>query len=126
MNNEEKILAILTQMQEDISGLKDGQTRLESRMDHLQEAQEQMQDHIKGLKDTQEQMQSTLTRVALTQENIVLKGLDALAEGQDITHQRLKELARKEEVAELRDEVQILRTVVAQNTRDIAELKAAQ
>lgn len=98
MTNEEKILALLEQIQQE---------------------QKQMWADMG-------QMQTTLTRVAVTQENMVLKSLDALAEGQDLTHQRLKDLAGKDELAELREEVRLLRTVVAQNTRDIEALKAAQ
>lgn len=98
MNTEEKILALL----------------------------EQIQQEQKQMRADMGQMQTTLTRVAVTQENMVLKSLDALAEGQDLTHQRLKDLAGKDELAELREEVRLLRTVVAQNTRDIEALKAAQ
>lgn len=105
MNNEEKILAML----ENLTGKVDDLT---GRVDQIQ--------------DTQGQMQTTLTRVAVTQENIVLKSLDALAEGQNLTHQRLKDLAGKDELAELREEVRLLRSVVAQHSRDIEALKAAQ
>ena len=105
MNNEEKILAILEE---------------HSKMF------EEMQKEQKQMRANMGEMQKTLTRVALTQENIVLKSLDALAEGQDLTHQRLKDLAGKDELAELREEVRLLRTVVAQHTRDIEALKAAQ
>lgn len=98
MNTEEKILALL----------------------------EQIQQEQKQMRADMGQMQTTLTRVALTQENIILKSLDALAEGQDLTHQRIRDLAGKDELAELREEVRLLRTVVAQNTRDIETLKAAQ
>ena len=105
MNNEEKILAMLE--------------NLTDRVNQIQGTQAQMQAGMS-------QMQTTLTRVAVTQENIVLKGLDALAEGQDLTHQRLKDLAGKDELAELREEVRLLRSVVAQHSRDIEALKAAQ
>lgn len=105
MNNEEKILAMLENLTDKVDALS-------SRVNQIQ--------------DTQEQMQTTLTRVAVTQENIVLKGLDALAEGQDLTHQRLKDLAGKDELAELREEVRLLRSVVAQHSKDIEALKAAQ
>lgn len=98
MNNEEKILAMLEKMN--------------GRMDQMQE----------DLSD----LRTTVTRVAVTQENVVLKSLDALAEGQDITHQRLKDLAGKDELAELREEVRLLRSVVAQHSREIEALKAAQ
>lgn len=112
MNNEEKILEMLAQIQTDIAGMKGD---------------------IAGLKDTQQEqgetlsdLQKTVTRVALTQENIVLKSLDALVEGQDLTHQRLKDLAGKDELAELRDEVRLMRAVIAQHSKDIEALKAAQ
>ena len=122
MNNEEKILALL---------------------EEIRATQEKHGEMLEHHDKTLSSLQQTVTRVALTQENIVLKSLDAiagadillvqleinldaLAEGQDLTHQRLKDLAGKDELAELREEVRLLRTVVAQHTRDIEALKAAQ
>ena len=105
MNNEEKILALL---------------------EEIRATQEKHGEMLERHDETLSSLQQTVTRVALTQENIVLKSLDALAEGQDLTHQRLKDLAGKDELAELREEVRLLRTVVAQHTRDIEALKAAQ
>ena len=105
MNNEEKILALL---------------------EEIRATQKKHGEMLERHDETLSSLQQTVTRVALTQENIVLKSLDALAEGQDLTHQRLKDLAGKDELAELREEVRLLRTVVAQHTRDIEALKAAQ
>lgn len=133
MNNEEKILEMLEsltgrvdqiqqeqkQVREDVSGMKGDISSLKGDISGMKE-------DISDLRATQEQMQTTLTRVALTQENIVLKSLDALAEGQSLTHQRLKDLAGKDDLAELREEVRLMRTVIAQHSRDIEELKAAK
>lgn len=105
MNNEEKILAMLENLTSEVA---------------------QIQQEQKQMRADMSQVQTTLTRVAVTQENIVLKGLDALAEGQDLTHQRLKDLAGRDELAELREEVRLLRSVVAQHSKDIEALKAAQ
>ena len=105
MNNEEKILALL---------------------EEIRATQEKHGEMLERHDETLSSLQQTVTRVALTKENIVLKSLDALAEGQDLTHQRLKDLAGKDELAELQEEVRLLRTVVAQHTRDIEALKAAQ
>ena len=105
MNNEEKILEILAQVQET--------------QKQMQATQEHMQENLSDLR-------TTVTRVAVTQENVVLKSLDALAEGQDLTHQRLKGLAGRDELAELREEVRLLRSVVAQHSREIEALNAAQ
>lgn len=133
MNNEEKILAMLSQMQEeqkqmreDISDLKSAQSTMQTDVSDLKSAQSAMQTDISDLRSAQSAMQTTLTRVALTQENVVLKSLDALVEGQDITHQKMKDLAGKDALAELRDEVQLMRSVIAQHSRDIEALKAAQ
>lgn len=112
MNNEEKILEMLSQMN--------------ARMDQMQTDISGMKGDITDMKGDISELQKTVTRVALTQENIVLKSLDALAEGQDLTHQRLKNLAGKDELAELRDEMRLLRSVVAQHSKDIEALKAAQ
>lgn len=102
MNNEEKILAMLTQMQEDISGLKGD---------------------VSSLKDTQEQMQTTLTRVAVTQENIVIPQIKLLAEGHDLL---LEKLARKERVEALEDDVALLKTVVKAMSQRLSDLEKAQ
>ena len=112
MNTEEKILEALVQMQ-------DEQKLIRADMADMRAGMADMRADMA-------EMQKTLTRVALTQENIVLKGLDALAEGQDLTHQRLNSLAGKDELAELRDEVRLMRSVIAQHSRDIEALKSAQ
>lgn len=119
MNNEEKILELLTQMQKT-------QVEMQEDISTMKGDISGMKGDISGMKGDISDLQKIVTRVALTQENIVLKSLDALAEGQDLTHQRLKELAGKDELAELREEVRLLRSVVAQHSRDIETLKAAQ
>lgn len=67
-----------------------------------------------------------LTRIELTLENEVAPSIDALIEGQELTHQKLKELASKDEVDDLKDEVRLLRRVVAQHSQEIEALKKAQ
>lgn len=119
MDYEEKILALLTQMQTDISGLQTGQAQMQTDISGIK-------GEISGLKEDISDLRQTITRVALTQENVVLKSLDALVEGQDLTHQRLKDLAGKDELSDLRDEVRLLRKVVVQHSKDIEALKAAR
>lgn len=60
MNNEQKILEILAQMQA---------------------TQSRMQADIADLKETQSTMQTTLTRMAVTQETAVIPQIKLLAEG---------------------------------------------
>lgn len=68
MNNEEKILEMLTQIQVD---------------------QAKMKDDISGLRQT-------VTRVAVTQENVVIPQIKLLAEGHDLLLQKLARKERVE------------------------------
>ena len=94
------------------------------------DAQDKRFDRIEARLDNLEKQQaSTLelaTRTALTQENIVLPAINALVEGQEMTHQMIKQLATKEEVQDVRDQLQVIKTVVASHSRDIEQLKKAQ
>ena len=102
MNNEEKILEMLAQIQAE---------------------QKEMRSDIAELKTTQGQMQTTLTRVAVTQENVVLPQLKLLAEGHETL---LNTLARKDRVEALEDDVALLKTVIKAMSQRIAELEKAQ
>lgn len=68
MNNEEKILEMLMQIQAD---------------------QSKMKDDISGLRQT-------VTRVAVTQENVVIPQIKLLAEGHDLLLQKLARKERVE------------------------------
>lgn len=98
MNNEEKILEMLTQMQEDIHSIN-------SRLDHVEDL---------------------AARTAVAQENVIQPAIDTLVEGQEITHQMLKELVSKDEVEDLRAEVAMLRTVSTSHRKRIEALEKAQ
>lgn len=105
MNNEEKILEILAQMQK---------------------AQVQMREDIQQIKDRLGRVEDLATRTAVIQENEIQRTINALGEGQELTHQMMRELTSKREADELRDQVEILRTVVALHSREIEALKKAQ
>lgn len=102
MTNEEKILALLTQM----NGRLDG---MDSRMERMEAVQLDMQ--------------SALTKVALTQENVVLPQLKLLAEGHETL---LETLAPKGRVEKLEEEIDLLKTVIRALSKDVADLKKAQ
>ena len=146
MNNEEKILEILTAMQSDLVGLKEGQEslkqgqerleqrqekleqrqeKLEQRMEKLEQRQEKLEQRQEKLEQQQQEMQETLTRVAVTQEGLVLPRLQALYEGHGAIMERQAGLAEKDRVEELEDDVAMLKNSVKRMRVEINELKRA-
>lgn len=102
MNNEEKILAMLSQMQADISG---------------------MRDDITGLKAGQVQMQDDITSVKARLDYDVTKRFDAVNEGIDAI---LEKLTPKDRIEELEADVVVLKTALKAISLEVAELKKAQ
>ena len=109
MNNEEKILAMLEQMNgrmdkmhEDISGIKSTQRETQADISDLKE-------DVAGIK--------------LRLELNVEKRFDAVNEGIDSI---LAQLTPKSRVDELESDVVVLKTAVKMLTQEVAELKKAQ
>ena len=65
MNNEEKILQMLTKLTGDVAGLKGDVAGLKGDVAELKATQAQQGERL-------DEMQDTLTRVAVTQEGVVL------------------------------------------------------
>lgn len=109
MNNEEKILAMLTQMQEE--------------QRQMLEEQKQMHDDITGIKNQQSKMQDDITGIKLRLELDVEKRFDAVNEGIDAI---LAQLTPKRKVEEMDADIAVLKTAVKMLTQEVAELKKAQ
>lgn len=105
MNNEEKILEMLTEMRSDIAELKDTQAKQGGRLDEMQE---------------------TLTRVAVTQEGVVLPKIQLLFDGHSELKRELDTLATKEQVEELAGDVDVIKAVVTRHSGEIGQLKKAR
>ena len=111
MNNEEKILGMLEQ----INGRLDG---MDGRLGRVESAQEEMRGDIS-------RMQETLTRVAVTQEGVVLPRLQLALEGHSELNRKMDALAPKERVEVLEDRVITLETAVKAMTKRLAALEKA-
>ncbi len=116
MQNEEKILGLLEQLVEDVSGLKQDVSGLK------QESAETKKE-LAALKEQMGRMDERLRRVELTQENMVLPQLRLLAEGNDTLLARSAPVARVEAVE---NDVDMLKTVVRLHSQDISALKKAR
>ena len=98
MNNEEKILEMLTQMQGNIA-------QMQQRIDQIDERSQ---------------------RTAVLLETEVTTKLNLLYEGHETIMETLDKLAPKSRVELLEDEVDMLKDVIRIMRQDIAELKKAQ
>ena len=126
MNNEEKILAILTAMQSEMGAMRSEMGTMRSeigqingRLDRLEATQAQHGERL-------EEMQETLTRVAVTQEGVVLPRIQMLFDGHSELKRELDTLATKEQVEELSADVSVIKDVVSRHSVDIGKLKRAQ
>ena len=116
MNNEEKILAMLTSLTETVN--KHGEL-LAKQGEQLAEQGEQ----LAQINDRLEELDDRALRSAVMLENQVLPQLQLLYEGQVTLQQTL---APKERVEVLEDDVITLKTVVKSISNRLAALEKAQ
>lgn len=116
MNNEEKILEMLAQMQEEQRQMRDDITGMKNQ-------QSKMQDDITGIKSQQSKMQDDITGIKLRLELDIEKRFDSVNEGIDAI---LAQLTPKRRVEEMEADITVLKTAVKMLTQEVAELKKAQ
>lgn len=109
MNNEEKILELLTKMQ--------------AEQKEIREEQKQMREEQKQMRKEQKQMQEDIAGIKLRLDYDVNKRFDAINDGIDSI---LEQLVPKSRVDALEDDVIVLKSAVKMLTQEVAELKKAQ
>lgn len=148
MNNEEKILALLEQLNTRMEGLESGQAALEGRMERMtgdlkftnlelrnleskQAAFEgrmgRLEAALAGLQSTQSKMQEDISSINLTLELDVDKRFKAISEGQEAIEKRLDTLDEVKALAEeTRDRVDVIHAAVVEHSGAITKLKQAR
>ena len=138
MNNEEKILEILTQMQQDISGLKVGQARLEADVSglkadvsglkadvsSLKTGQARLEADVSSLKTGQTKLEADVSGIKVRLDVEVQKQFDQLVDGQDQLHRKVTHVESLAE--ETKDTVDVIRAAVTEHSREIVKLKQVQ
>ncbi len=137
MSSEEKILALLEQVNSRMEGLESGQAALEGRMEringdlktnnllirNLESKQAAFEGRMGRIETALAEAQDGLTAIKLRLELDVEKRFDAVNEGIDAI---LAQLTPKSRVDELESDVIVLKTAVKMLTQEVAELKKAQ
>ena len=125
MNNEEKILNVLEQMQGEISGIKGEISGINSRLDGMDGRVDGINSRLDGIDsrlDRMEREMVTHTELRTIIESEINPKFELLAEG----HQTLLEtLAPKSRVEELEEDVKLLKAAINFHSAEIAELKKA-
>lgn len=108
MTNEEKILAMLGEMRDDISSLKAGQERLEARQEKLEAGQERLETENRHTRVLLEKQEHNISLIAEQYGDIAQK------------------LERVREMDDLRDRVQTLEAVARNHSARLRELDKAE
>ena len=123
MNNEEKILEMLGQMQADISGIKSDQAAMKADIADIKTEQAAMRADIAGIKTEQAAMKADIAGIKTRLDVEVMKQFKLLAEGQQTI---LETLAPKSRLEALEDEMTFMKSVVKSMSQRIADLEKAQ
>ena len=98
MNNEEKILSMLAQIQSDMSDMKAAQaeqgdrlSRLETKVDKLETSVGKLETKVGKIEDMQEELRTAVNRVALKQEQDVIPYVKLLDEDHADNRHKLPE-----------------------------------
>lgn len=119
MNNEEKILEILVQMQSDMVDMKADMAGMKADM-------ADMKTDMAGMKEQIDQIDVRSQRTAVLMETEVDRKLNLLYEGHGLIMESLDKLATKDRVEKLEDEIIVLKTAFKTMNQRIAELEKAQ
>ena len=136
MNNEEKILSILaqmqsslTQMQSDLSDVKavqaeQGKQLAEQgkQLAEVRATQATQQSQLAELTEMQEELRTAVNRVAMAQERDTLPYLKLLDEGH---HDIMRRLVDKDRVEKLESDTRMLKTTAKNHAQRLAALEKA-
>lgn len=109
MNNEEKILEMLTKM--------------DHRQIRTEEMLGQMQADMTGMKADMTDMRDRLVKVEVTQENVIIPQIQALAEAISTINDKL---ITRSEFEAVKEELAFLKDIVRMHTSQINDLRKAQ
>ena len=116
MMNEEKILDVLSAVQQQIGEINNHMSKMDDRMSKMDDRMSKMDEKI-------DRIDLRVTRTEMCIENEIKPAIALLAEGQKTI---LETLAPKSRVDELEDEVKFLKSFVFRLGEDMERLKKAQ
>ena len=130
MNNEEKILHLLTEMKAEMDSMKTeiGSMKAETdkRFDKVDECLQETDKRFDKVDECLQGLDARSLKSAVLLETDVSRDIHLLYEGYSEISKKLDTLATKEQVEELSDDVAVIKEVVSRHSVDIGKLKKAQ
>ena len=123
MNNEEKILAMLTEMKVAQEELKASQEELKASQEEMKVTFEKRFSAVEGRLD---ELDARSLRTAVLLETEVARNVRLVYEGQEMLRQKMDELAPKERVEVLEDEIITLKSTVKMIVKRLEQLEKAE
>ena len=130
MNNEEKILQLLTEMKADMDGIKtdiDGmKADIDKRFDKVDARLQEIDKRFDKVDEQLQELDARSLKSAVLLETDVPRDINRLYESREEIVRKLDTLATKEQAEDLSDDVAVIKEVVSRHSVDIGKLKKAQ
>ena len=130
MNNEEKILHLLTEMKAEMDKRFDKVDerfdKVDERLDKVDERLDKVDERFDKVDERLQELDARSLKSAVLLETDVSRDIHLLYEGYSEISKKLDTLATKEQVEELSDDVAVIKEVVSRHSVDIGKLKKAQ
>lgn len=129
MNNEDKILQMLSEvlteqksMKKEITDLKQGQEDLKQEQQILRQGQEDLKQVQESLIQGQEELRQDVKVIKLTQETNILPNIQLLAEGHISIQNQIKNLSV---IEHMQDDIATLKSAVKFLSQEVEKLNKA-
>ena len=120
MNNEQRILDILEQMQARMDGMEAKMDGMEAKMDGMEAKMDGMQTDITGMKADIKAIDQRTTRLEINQENVIIPHIQLLAEGQTTIQGQVKRLSV---IGSMQEDISILKSAVKYLSDKVSQLE---
>lgn len=115
MNNEEKILQLLEQMNA-------RQDKTDAMLERMQEDISDIKTRVTNIEGRTERIETRVTKIEVTQENTVVPQIRLLAEGHDVIQNQIKNISV---IDRMQEDIDTLKAAVSYLSNELKALKEA-
>lgn len=120
MNNEQKILDILEQMQISMTGMGKRMDSMEASMAGMEKRMDSMEGRMDSMESELKAIGQRTTRLEINQENVIIPRIQLLAEGQTSLHGQVKRLSV---IDSMQEDISVLKSAVKYLSEKVSKLE---